>query len=377
MILGPDSFRGLRSLRHLDLSSNRLVNLTQPFTHLPGLQHLNLRDNNLASLTQDTFQGLDKVQYVNLDSNKIVSVEVAAFQHLTSLAHLILSNNPLSSLATLDFFGSRLQYIDVSNIGISRVPQALTQFVRDLRLAKNSITEIHRGDLDSYPYLGLLVLDDNGLEVLEEDALGRHEYLARLWLNGNKLTSLPLSLPPALRALYVEENLITGLNEGDFRVQSNLEQLFLQRNRIATIAPCALCELTSLKTLDLQANQLSNLTGRIFSRLISLETLDLSQNPILTLDADVMTGLTSVRVLQMSRIHSTTVDIPDTLFDPLKGLQILEMYGSPQLVARLVNTTRMLHSLRSVRELNIMHNDLAFLRADFPAFFPKLQVSRY
>ncbi|XP_045619119.2 uncharacterized protein [Procambarus clarkii] len=375
-VLGPDSFRGLRSLRHLDLSANRLANLTQPFTHLPTLQHLNLRDNALVSLTQDTFQGLDRVQYVNLDANKIVWVEVAAFQHLTSLAHLILSNNPLATLATLDFFGSRLQYIDVSNIGISRVPQALTQFVRDLRLAKNSIREIHRGDLDSYPYLGLLVLDDNALEVLEEDALGRHEYLARLWLNGNKLKTIPLSLPPALRAVYIEENLITALHEGDFRVQSNLEQLFLQRNHIAAIAPCALCELTSLKTLDLQANRLTNLTGRVFSRLASLETLDLSQNPILTLEADVMAGLTSVRVLQMSRIHSLSVHIPDTLFDPLKGLQVLEMYGSPQVVAKLVNTTRTLHSLRGIRELNIMHNDLSALRPDFPAFFPKLQVAK-
>lgn len=226
--LGPDSLRGLAALRHLDLSSNHLANVTRPFTWLGSLQHLNLRDNRLSRLARDTFTGLARVQYVNLDGNRIVWVDVAAFQHLTSLAHLILSNNPLSTLATLDFFGSRLQYIDVSNIGIQRVPQALTQFVRDLRLGKNSIHEIHRGDLDSYPYLGLLVLDDNGLELLEEDALGRHEDLARLWLNGNRLTNIPLSLPPALRDLYVEENLITELREGDFRALGRLEQLFLQ-----------------------------------------------------------------------------------------------------------------------------------------------------
>lgn len=372
--LGPSSLRGLQALHHLDLSANQLANLTQAFTHLPALQHLNLRDNRLTSLAKDTFQGLDRVQHVNLDSNRIVSVEVAAFQHLTSLAVLVLSNNPLATLSTLDFFGSRLQYIDVSNIGITRVPQALTQFVRDLRLAKNSITEIHRGDLDSYPNLGLLVLDDNGLELLEEDALGRHECLGCLWLNGNKLKNIPLSLPPALKSLYVEENQITELREGDFTSLVNLEQLLLQRNQIASIAPNAFHELTSLKTLDLQANQLTNLTGRIFASLVSLDTLDLSQNPILTLGADVLTGLTSVKVLQMSRIHSTAVVMPEVLFDPLKSLQILEMYGSPVLVGRLVNTTRMLHSLRGVRELNIMHNDLTALRPDFPAFFPKLQV---
>ncbi|KAK8376353.1 hypothetical protein O3P69_009777 [Scylla paramamosain] len=374
--LGPASLRGLRALHHLDLSANLLANLTQAFTHLPALQHLNLRDNRLASLAKDTFQGLDRVQHVNLDSNRIVSVEVAAFQHLTSLAVLVLSNNPLTTLSTLDFFGSRLQYIDVSNIGITRVPQALTQFVRDLRLAKNSISEIHRGDLDSYPNLGLLVLDDNGLQLLEEDALGRHECLACLWLNGNRLTSIPLSLPPALKSLYVEENQIAALREGDFSGLVNLEQLLLQRNHIARIEPHAFRELVSLKTLDLQANQLANLTGRVFAALTSLDTLDLSQNPLLTLGADVLTGLSSVKVLQMSRIHSAAVAMPEVLFDPLKSLQILEMYGSPVLVRRLVNTTRMLHSLRGVRELNLMHNDLVALRPDFPDFFPKLQVAK-
>ncbi|KAK4296336.1 hypothetical protein Pmani_031154 [Petrolisthes manimaculis] len=155
-----------------------------------------------------------------------------------------------------------------------------------------------------------------------------------------------------------------------------MEQLFLQRNQIASIAACALCDLTSLKGLDLQANQLANLSGPVFSRLASLETLDLSQNPLLALDSSVFTGLTAVRVLQVSRVHSLTLHLPDTLLDPLKGLQILEMYGSPRVVERICNTTRMLHSLRSLRELNIMHNDIIALRPDFPVFFPKLQVAK-
>lgn len=160
-------------------------------------------------------------------------------------------------------------------------------------------------------------------------------------------------------------------------IYSLLRFFFLQRNQIASIADCALCDLTSLKGLDLQANQLANLSGPVFSRLASLETLDLSQNPLLALDATVFTGLTAVRVLQVSRVHSLTIHLPDTLLDPLKGLQILEMYGSPRVVERICNTTRMLHSLRSLRELNIMHNDITTLRPDFPVFFPKLQVQHF
>ncbi|XP_066989296.1 uncharacterized protein [Macrobrachium rosenbergii] len=373
-MLGPYSLHGLQSLRHLDISYNRLTVLNRPFIHLPSLQHLNLHHNSIRRLIQDTFQGLNRVQYIDLDSNEISFLEVSAFQHLTSLAHLILSNNQLSSLATLDFFGSRLQYIDLSNIGIARIPQALTQFVRDLRLARNVIREIHRGDLDSYPYLTLLVLDNNSVEVLEEDAIGRHEYLSRLWLNGNHLMSIPLSLPPSLQALYIDENSIFGIREGDFRGLINLQQLSLQNNNISVIDPCAFCELTGLKTLNLQGNHITNLTKRIFSHLLNLESLDLSQNPLKSLDGEALLGLASLRSLQMSHIQSDPLEIPDTLFDSLKGLWILEVCESPKLVSAITNNTKMLHSLRGLRELNIMHNGLTQLRPDFPAFFPQLQV---
>ncbi|XP_064091767.1 uncharacterized protein LOC135205297 [Macrobrachium nipponense] len=373
-VLGPYSLHGLQSLRHLDISYNRLTVLNRPFIHLPSLQHLNLHHNSIRRLIQDTFQGLNRVQYIDLDSNEISFLEVSAFQHLTSLAHLILSNNQLSSLATLDFFGSRLQYIDLSNIGIARIPQALTQFVRDLRLARNVIREIHRGDLDSYPYLTLLVLDNNSVEVLEEDAIGRHEYLSRLWLNGNHLVSIPLSLPPSLQALYIDENSISGIREGDFRGLINLQQLSLQNNNISVIDPCAFCELTGLKTLNLQGNHITNLTKRIFSHLLNLESLDLSQNPLKSLDGEALLGLASLRSLQISHIQSDPLEIPDTLFDSLKGLWILEVCESPKLVSVITNNTKMLHSLRGLRELNIMHNGLTQLRQDFPAFFPQLQV---
>ncbi|KAL7633298.1 UNVERIFIED_CONTAM: hypothetical protein RMT77_016403 [Armadillidium vulgare] len=372
-LLGPNQLRGLSSLKHLDLSSNDLKTLNRPFMFLTELEHLNLKGNKLKELDADTFDGLDKVQYVNLDGNNISSVSVASFQHLGSLAHLILSNNPLSNLARLNFFGSRLQYIDVSNIGIERVPQALTQFVRDLRLAKNNVREIHRGDLDSYPYLGLLVLDDNGLEILEEDALGRHEYLARLWLNGNKLKAIPQSLPISLKALYIEENSITHLSDTDFAGLNNLEQIFMQRNNISKISKCAFCDLLNLKTLDLQANNITNISQSIFQKLSRLETLDLSQNPITLLNANSFKGLGYVRVLQFSRIH-TNLSVSENLFDPLKSLQILEMYGSPNLVQAIINSTRLLHSLRSVRELNLMHNEISGLRRDFFNFFPKLNL---
>ncbi|XP_054709096.1 leucine-rich repeat-containing protein 4B-like [Uloborus diversus] len=365
--------KDLQRLRFLDLSSNAIDFIEEAFMDLSNLEQLNMRDNKLPQLTTRTFVGLPKVQYLNLDTNNIASIEVGTFQYLTNLAHLIISNNPLTSLSRLDFFGSRLQYIDISNVGLDRVPQSLTKFVRDLRLAKNNLTHISAGDFDSYPYLGLLVLDDNCVSEIENDALGRQEYLMRLWLNGNCLTRVPRNLPPSLLALYMEENKLTELSSYSFKGLTHLEQLFLQRNEIRILAPCVFCDLVNLKSLDLQANQIEDLPSGIFSNLTQLETLDLSQNNLKMIDSRCFEGLTRLTALQMSRVPST-IQMDESTFDALQSLQILEVYDSSLLVQTIMNSTRMLHGLRRVQELNIMHNRIVKLRPDFPSFFPSLKV---
>ncbi|KAG0428414.1 hypothetical protein HPB47_024596 [Ixodes persulcatus] len=360
--LTSGSFRGLQQLKYLDLSSNQLVHVDGAFADLGNLEQLNLRGNLLTQLSTYTFTGLHRIQYLNLDSNLISSLEVGAFQYLANLAHLILSNNPLT-----------VPYIDASHVGLERVPQSLTRYVRDLRLGRNNITRINLGDLDSYPHLGLLVLDDNAIEDVEDDALGRQEYLARLWLNGNRLTRIPLNLPPMLVALYIEENSIEELPPNSFPGLSNLEQLFLQRNQIRTIADCAFCDLSKLKTLDLQANQIEVLSSEAFRNLSSLVLLDVSQNPIRMLEPHCFRGLERLQTLQMSRL-TRSIDFEEPVFDDLKNLTKLEMYDSAELVAKVINSSGALHGLRNIQELNLMHNKLSSLRPDFPSFFPKLRV---
>lgn len=367
------TFDGLQKLRYLDLSSNFLVSVDESFLQLSSVEQLNLRANNISQVSAKSFSGLIKVQYLNLDSNQISYIEVGSFQYLTNLAHLILSNNPLTTLSRLDFFGSRLQYIDISHMGLERIPQSLTKFVRDLRLAKNNLTRISAGDFDSYPYLGLLVLDDNLIREIEPDALGRQEYLMRLWLNGNHLNRVPDNLPPSLQALYMEENELLGIHSYSFKGLVNLEQLFLQRNKIRELSVCAFCDLLSLKSLDLQANQIENLTDGVFANLTQLEMLDLSQNSIKIMKAHCFEGLSSLKTLQLSRM-STSIKFDDSLFDHLKNLQMLEVYDSSDFALQIINSTRLLHGLRNLRELNIMHNKLIYLRPDFPSFFPNLKV---
>ncbi|XP_013772524.1 insulin-like growth factor-binding protein complex acid labile subunit [Limulus polyphemus] len=372
-VLSRGAFDGLMALRYLDISSNVLVFIDEAFRELSCVEQLNLRNNHIPRLTSKSLSGLWKIQYLNLDSNNISAIKIGTFQYLTNLAHLILSNNPLTTLSRLDFFGTSLQYIDISNIGIQRVPQSLARFVRDLRLTKNNITYIRAGDLDSYHHLGLLVLDDNKIREIEDDALGRLEYLNRLWLNGNKLSSIPVNLPTCLRALYLEENKLEKISSFSFQGLINLEQLFLQRNQIEQLEECAFCDLFNLKSLDLQANNIQKLATGVFEKLTQLQTLDLSQNEIKIMEPRCFFGLGHLKTLQISRT-SSFIYFDEQVFDTLTNLHTLELYDSSNFSHQLIYATRALHGLRNLRELNIMHNNLVSLRSDFPSFFPKLKI---
>ncbi|XP_076337992.1 uncharacterized protein LOC143240055 [Tachypleus tridentatus] len=372
-ILKKGTFDGLLALRYLDISSNLLVSLDEAFRNLSSIEMLNLGNNQIPQLTVKSLTGLQNLRYLNLELNNISTIQMGAFQYLKNLVHLTLSNNPLNTLTRLDFFGFRLQYIDISNTGIHHVPQSLTRFVRDLRLAKNNITYIRRGDLESYQYLGLLVLDDNNILEIENDAFGRLEFLNKLWLNGNKLKSIPINLPPCLQLLYMENNNLNELPSFGFQGLVNLEHLYLQKNIIEHLHKCAFCDLFNLKSLDLQANKIKNLTLGIFEKLAQLETLNLSQNKINMIGPQCFAGLENLKTLQISHI-SSIIYFDELAFDTLKNLIKLELYDSSHLSHHLLRSTRVLHALCNVKELNIMHNNLTSLRSDFPSFFPNLEI---
>lgn len=136
------------------------------------------------------FQNLKYLQYINLDSNALALIDPSTFSNLPALAHLILSSNPVSNLGPGFYWDSRVQFIDVSHVGLTSVPFSLTKTVRDFRCANNNLTIIRQTEFESYPNVGLLVLDENAIEVVEDDAFGRLEFLTRLWMNGNRLVNI-------------------------------------------------------------------------------------------------------------------------------------------------------------------------------------------
>ena len=354
-VIDSDSFRGLVSLKCLDLSSNNLTTLEdEVFTPLQSLQYLNLSSNQIEVLNEKCFISLVKLQQLDVSFNRLVRVELGSLQ-LPSLARLLLAGN--SRLGTsrepvlLVGTGQRLQTVDASNIGLEQVPAALTHSIRTLRLVGNSIKTVRCGDLDSYPLLQLLDFDSNGLELIEDDALGRLDSLSILYLTNNNMTEIPKSLSEKLKVLHLEHNRIQQVRSKDMQGLTALEVLLLNDNKIRLIEADA------------------------FNQLTSLVTLDISRNPIKVLEAGCLSGSMALQVLRLANI--AVIAPPKEVSFPLSSTEhliTLDLSGSPGLARQLLVDTAALAASRQLQELDLSFTGLDYIRSDLLHFLPQLRI---
>ena len=80
--------------------------------------------------------------------------------------------------------------------------------------------------------------------------------------------------------LFLDNQRITSLRNGDFSGMTSLEVLDLGGNRLRALPREVFSGLPSLKWLYLTNNQLSRLPEGVFTRLSSLNYMDLSGNPV-------------------------------------------------------------------------------------------------
>ncbi|XP_019757639.1 toll-like receptor 9 [Dendroctonus ponderosae] len=348
-----NSFRAVKNLKILDISQNHLTfldhNVLYPLTFL---QYLNLSHNRIEILNENCFSNLMRLQQLDISWNNLVRVAAGSFD-LPILSRLLLAGNvQLENVSkVLVEVGRRLHTVDASTMGLTQVPSTLTNSIRTLKLARNSITEIFCGDLDAYPLLQSLDFSFNHLSVVEDDALGRQETLSILYLSDNKLQLIPRSLPEQLTVLDLHGNLIDNVTRSDFSGLSTLEVLLLNDNKITLVE------------------------GGAFSSLRSLVTLDLSRNSIKALYPGSLSGPVALKILRLSGID-TVAPAEDVSF-PLSipdHLVTLDLSGSSGLARQLLSDTAALAASRELQELDISGADIEFIRSDLLHFLPELRI---
>jgi hypothetical protein len=214
----PESLRGLRGLRRLDLRGNRLSTVPAWLGELTGLQKLDLQGNRLTTLPEslgdltgltdlnlgfnrlaqlpDGVRGLARLQRLYLRGNRLTSLP-EAIGELTGLVMLDLSDNKLSTLPGALGNLTGLEGLELAGNRLTTLPTPvlLLTGLRVLTLNRNRLTAISEaiGELTN---LVMLDLSDNMFTALPKalDGLAKH---ARLVVAGNPMSPRVLGPPPA------------------------------------------------------------------------------------------------------------------------------------------------------------------------------------
>lgn len=188
------AFSHFASLAELDLSNNCLSEIPS-FNNATTLQSLDLSSNHIQSLSSDALKGLKNLQNLVLFNNSIKQIETGVFRFVPVLRTADLSFNKIQRILKETFEGLQhlsfllLQNNLIENISIEGhdMPGLIT-----LNLSSNMLTSKIASGMFPDNVVNL-DLSYNNISDITEYAFYSYEYLKRLSLKGNKLTTLAMN----------------------------------------------------------------------------------------------------------------------------------------------------------------------------------------
>ncbi|KAI9437678.1 hypothetical protein H4582DRAFT_2077273 [Lactarius indigo] len=274
----PQSVQNFRTLMGLDLSSNRIGDITDIFLYrLPDLQELRVQNNRMERLPW-YFPRLHMLRLLNISNNKFQDVPEEVCK-MSSLEELDISFNMISQLPENVRSWHRLKVLTIVGNRVTRIPDSFQHLsslaVLDCR--RNNITEL--GAISLLPNLEELLVGDNCVQALD---LSSGPLLKKIHISRNDITQISLApgpvgrMPVALTYLNVASAKLSSLDDLALGQLTSLEELILDRNKFRAI-PESLGELSLLHSFSCSDNLLGALPSSI-GRLQKLERLDVHNN---------------------------------------------------------------------------------------------------
>lgn len=175
----PESFESLVLLEELDVANNQLRSLPLSLSSCSKLKRLIADHNQLTQLPPE-WKELRKLTTLNLSDNNLAEFPTVIMS-LLSLENLLLRDNELTTLPDNIKKLKKLRTLDISNEGKNNDKEG-----NKLARLPSSLGEICT--------LEALMASNNKIDALPEDFGKKLKELEWLFLDGNKLKSLPQNL---------------------------------------------------------------------------------------------------------------------------------------------------------------------------------------
>ena len=284
-----EKFWEINPLTKLDCSHNQIRSVADgKFSLLKrDLNHVKLRDNKLTSLPIDLFE-CEQLRHLDVSSNALMDLS-GAIGDLFELRELLLSENELIGIPVSLKGCSLLQTLELQRNKLVNVPPTALSLpqLQQLNLSGNRLVElpISLGDLTM---LEMLDVNKNALKGLPD--LTRMRSLRFVNASENQLTVVPrCPMQGKLDRLYLGENNIQRLDMSNLQPSAaTLSEMLLQGNSLESCPEEINC-MIGLKVLDISNNNLTNLPPALGYMTILSKVL-VEGNPIRCIRRALLTG---------------------------------------------------------------------------------------
>ncbi|XP_014477721.1 PREDICTED: slit homolog 3 protein-like [Dinoponera quadriceps] len=281
-------FKGLRSLQILKLERNEIETLVDGcFASLASLRSLTLSDNKIVRFEAAQAVGLGALGQLFLDGNRLRLLPRHVFANLTELQDLSLSGNHLTEVPRAVRALRSLKTLDLGNNHVSRIDNESFAGLNELyglRLVDNKLENVSREAFGCLPALQVLNLANNHIRHVEQSAFVNNPVLRAIRLDGNQLTEI--------RGAFTSLSTLVWLNVSDNKLlwfdyshlPGNIEWLDIHANQISELGDFYLMRGDMrIKMLDASYNLITEIKDSNVPN--SVETLFLNNNKIVTVAA--------------------------------------------------------------------------------------------
>lgn len=348
------------TLKTIDFSGNNIDNLPPAiFSGLAQLSELELKNNGLNLIADRAFEGLVSLSKLDLSVNKLNSLPPELFIEAKNINELYLNNNSINVLAPGIFTElTQLLVLDLSHNELTSewVNPATFKGLKRLVLLDisfNRVTKLEQNIFKDLTSLQILKIKENYIETVLENTFSELKNLHTLILSHNRLSTIEASTFQGLHGLSLlslEYNRINRIDMKALKNCSSLQDLHLNGNKLLHV-PDALYDVPLLKTLDLGENHISNIDNASFRNMFHMYGLRLTENNIDVIHKGTFDRMKALQILNLS--HNKINKVEPGCFDNNTNIQAIRLDGN-----YINDITGLFAKLPSLVWLNVSDNQL-------------------
>ncbi|CUM66966.1 uncharacterized protein PRCAT00004653001 [Priceomyces carsonii] len=313
------SFAKYRDLQVLDVSLNSLTNLSGLDRNI-HLSELNLSTNSLTSI--NGIKNLHNLVRLNVSGNDLMGELDFKQFNLIKLEELNLSENSLQEVRGLEYL-TNLRILNLNENHLTNLSCKMKhQHLKKILLKFNNLKKLN---LESYPYLRVLRIDGNSLNVVTDIKKLKNldevscksqlsfQVIGNVFEGARDIQTLDLSGNYQINFPQYLDDLVKDIQMKPFL---NLTHLSLAAMSLSLIPESFANIFPNVRDLNLNFNALRNING--LSKLKNIKKLHLVSNNISKTEI-IVTGLLgsrqSLKVLDV-RLNPCTIELYPYVFNP-------------------------------------------------------------